>query len=168
MRNVLLVLFLAFVIHAGPGVAQAGPATPAAALTRVDSLGADSALALFYADSSLWNQLVGQVAAGDTTWFAVSDALEPARSSHARALKELDDAMVSSITQQPAALFSYHLARGWSPGQIAEAFCIPLPDAPQGGAEYLQSAFNAVEGIRVPSLKATRDACLGAFQRLQQ
>ena len=168
MRNVLLVFLLALVLRAGPGVAQAGPATPAAALALVNSLGADSAFALFYADSSRWNQLTGQVSAGDTTWFPVSDALEPARSSHARALKELDDAMVSSITRQPAALFSYHLARDWSPGDIAEAFCIPLPDAPQGGAEYLQSAFNAVEGLRVPSLKSTQDACLKAFQRLQQ
>ena len=162
-----LALFLGLLGHAGTVLAQAGPGTPAAALAEVAALGADSAFQRFYADSTTWNQLIGAVSAGDTTWFPVADALEPARSTHARALKEMDDAMIASLARQPAALFTYHLSRGWSAGQIAEAFCVELPDAPQGAAEELQSAINAVEGIRTPSLKATREACLNAFRRLQ-
>jgi hypothetical protein len=167
MRYLPAAFVLGSLLHAVPGLAQASPATPSAALGVIGSLGADSAFAMFYADSALWSQLVGHIQAGDTTWFPVSDALEPARSKHARGLAELDYAMVASITRQPAALFSYHLARGWTPDQIAGAFCIPLPDAPQGGAEYLQSAFNAVEALKVPALKSTRKACLGAFEKLQ-
>lgn len=167
MRYLSAVLVLGSLLHPGPGLAQAGPTTPAAALGVIHSLGADTAFAMFYADSAMWSRLVGHIQAGDTTWFPVAGALEPARSTHARGLAELDDAMVASITQQPAALFSYHLARGWTTDQVVEAFCIPLPDAPQGGAEYLQSAFNAVEGLKVPALKSTRKACLGAFEKLQ-
>jgi hypothetical protein len=167
MRHVRLVILFVLLIPARQGAAQAVPATPATTLAQITTLGADSAFAQFYADTTLWSLLIGKVAAGDTTWFPVSDALEPARSSHARALKELDDAMIASLARQPAALFSYHLSRGWSPGQIAEAFCVELPDAPEGALEELQSAISAVEGIKVPSLKATRDACLSAFRRLQ-
>ncbi|MFI5209028.1 MAG: hypothetical protein ACHQ2E_01170 [Gemmatimonadales bacterium] len=162
-----LALLIGLLGHEGPILAQAGPRTPATVLAQVTALGPDSAFQRFYADSTIWNQLIGAVSAGDTTWFPVSDALEPARSTHARGLRELDDAMIASLARQPAALFTYHLSRGWSPAQIAEAFCVELPDAPQGAAEELQAAIIAVEGVKAPPLKSTRDACLKAFQRMQ-
>lgn len=162
-----LALFLGLLGRAGIVLAQAGPGTPATVLAQVTALGPDSAFQQFYADSTMWRQLIGHLSTGDTTWLPVADALEAARSSHARGLKEMDDAVIASLARQPAALFTYYLSRGWSTGQIAEAFCVELPDAPEGAAEELQAAINAVEGIRAPALKETKDACLNAFRRLQ-
>jgi len=167
MRLATMASLLGLLLGVRPGSAQAVPFTPAAALGQVQALGADSAFSLFYADSTGWSRLTGHLAAGDTTWFPVADALESARSIHARGLKELDDAVVSSLAVQPAALFSYELGQGLTAAQIAESYCVPLPDAPQGAMEYLQAAINAVEGLKVPALKSARDACLGAFRRLQ-
>jgi len=167
MRTAPLALLLGLLGQADIVLAQVGPATPTAVLAQVNSLGPDTAFQRFYSDSTMWSLLIGHLSSGDTTWLPVADALEPARSSHARGLRELDDAVIASLARQPAGLFTYYLSRGWSPEQIAEAFCVELPDAPEGAAEELQSAINAVEGVRAPPLKSTKDACLNAFRRMQ-